>query len=149
MAGCAPSSQAPRPSIPSSPSWNPPRKNGPMAPGPGTARQHIRQRKDDCHEFPDGQGSPTHHHAGTHRQEPVSGTSVFRSHRCGRSHVQHPHVSHRKHHHSTGHHLPRCLHRQLSSCSLVSQVLPLSRPNILESRQPSSRHDHPHRHAPV
>ena len=71
------------------------------------------------------------------RQEPVSGTSILRSDRCGRSHVQHPHVSHRKHHHSTGHHLPRCLHRQLRSFILVSQVLPFSRPNILESRQPS------------
>ena len=35
----------------------------------------------------------------------------------------------------------------VSSC--VSQVLPFSRPNILESRQSSSRHDHPNRHAPV
>ena len=52
-------------------------------------------------------------------------------------------------HHSAGHHLPRCLHCQLRSFILVSQVLSFSWPNILESRQPSSRHDDPHRHAPV
>ena len=33
--GSAPSSRDQRPSAPSLPSWNPPRKNGPMAPGLG------------------------------------------------------------------------------------------------------------------